>query len=71
MKKSFTNPAKSEVLASENDSTLTTYVRELASIKTLTPIEEREVAKRAAAGDMNAKKQLVQSNLKLVVAVAK
>lgn len=71
MKKSFTNPAKSEVLANENDTTLSVYVRELASIKTLSPIEEREVAKRAAAGDMNAKKQLVQANLKLVIAVAK
>ncbi len=71
MKKSFTNPAKSEVLTGENDSTLAIYVRELASIKTLTPIEEREIAKRAASGDMEAKKQLVQANLKLVVAVAK
>ncbi len=71
MKKSFTNPAKSEVLVNENDSTLSVYVRELASIKSLSPIEEREVAKRAAEGDMNAKKQLVQANLKLVIAVAK
>ena len=71
MKKSFTNPAKSEVLVNENDSTLAVYVRELASIKSLTPIEEKEIAKRAAAGDMNAKKQLIQANLKLVVSVAK
>ena len=71
MKKSFTNPAKSEVLANENDSTLAVYVRELASVKSLSPIEEREVAKRAADGDMKAKKQLVQANLKLVIAVAK
>ena len=71
MKKSFTNPAKSEVLASENDSTLSVYVRELAAVKTLSPFEEKEVAKRAAEGDMEAKKQLVQANLKLVIAVAK
>ncbi len=71
MKKSFTNPAKSEVLVNENDSTLSVYVRELASIKPLSPIEEREVAKRAAEGDMNAKKQLVQANLKLVISIAK
>lgn len=71
MKKSFTNPAKSEVLANENDSTLSLYVRELATVKTLSPFEEKEVAKRAAAGDMNAKKQLVQANLKLVVSIAK
>lgn len=71
MKKSFTNPAKSEVLANETDSTLAIYVRELASVKALSPIEEREVAKRAADGDMNAKKQLVQANLKLVISIAK
>ena len=71
MKKSFTNPAKSEVLSNENDSTLSLYVRELASIKALSPIEEKEVAKRAAEGDMNAKKQLVQANLKLVISIAK
>lgn len=71
MKKSFTNPAKSEVLVNETDSTLALYVRELASVKALSPIEEREVAKRAADGDMNAKKQLVQANLKLVISIAK
>lgn len=71
MKKSFTNPAKSEVFTSENDSTLSVYVRELASVKTLSPIEERELAKRAAEGDLSAKKQLVQANLKLVISVAK
>ena len=71
MKKSFTNPAKSEVFNGESDSTLSLYVRELASVKSLSPAEEREVAKRAAEGDMEAKKQLVQANLKLVIAVAK
>lgn len=71
MKKSFTNPAKSEVLVNDNDSTLSLYVRELASVKTLSPLEEREVARRAQEGDMNAKKQLVQANLKLVITIAK
>ena len=71
MKKSFTNPAKSEVFNGESDSTLSLYVRELASVKSLSPAEEREVAKRAAEGDMEAKKQLVQANLKLVVTIAK
>ena len=71
MKKSFTNPAQSEVFNGESDSTLSLYVRELASVKSLSPAEEREVAKRAAEGDMEAKKQLVQANLKLVIAVAK
>lgn len=71
MKKSFTNPAKSEVVASDNDSTLALYVRELATLKTLSPLEEKEVAKKAAEGDKEAKKQLVQANLKLVISIAK
>lgn len=71
MKKSFTNPAKSEVLASDNDTTLSLYVRELASIKSLSPLEEKVVAKRAQEGDKEAKKQLVQANLKLVITIAK
>ena len=70
-KKSFTNPAKSEVLASDNDTTLSLYVRELASIKSLSPLEEKAVAKRAQEGDKEAKKQLVQANLKLVITIAK
>lgn len=71
MKKSFTNPAKSEVLASDNDTTLSLYVRELASIKSLSPLEEKAVAKKAQEGDKEAKKQLVQANLKLVITIAK
>ena len=71
MKKSFTNPAKSQVVANENDSTLSLYVRELASLKTLSSFEEKEIAKKAAEGDMEAKKQLVQANLKLVITIAK
>lgn len=71
MKKSFTNPAKSEVLASDNDTTLSLYVRELAPIKALSPLEEKAVAKRAQEGDKEAKKQLVQANLKLVITIAK
>lgn len=71
MKKSFTNPAKSEVLANDNDTTLSLYVRELASIKSLSPLEEKAVAKRAQEGDKEAKKQLVQANLKLVITIAK
>ena len=35
MKKGFTNPAKSEVFNGESDSTLSVYVRELASVKSL------------------------------------
>ena len=47
------------------------YLRSIGRIKLLTPTEEIELARRIAKGDMLAKKRLVQSNLRLVVSVAK
>lgn len=47
------------------------YLREIGKVPLLTPAQERELAKRAMAGDKEAKKQLIQSNLRLVVAIAK
>ncbi len=70
MKKSFTNPAKKQVLPAENDSALKVYIRELACVKPLSQFEEREIAKRAAEGDASAKQKLIQANLKLVITIA-
>ncbi|MGB9848178.1 MAG: sigma-70 family RNA polymerase sigma factor [Minisyncoccia bacterium] len=47
------------------------YLREIGRVPLLTPAQERELAKRAMEGDKEAKKQLIQSNLRLVVAIAK
>lgn len=47
------------------------YLRSIGRIKLLTAAEEIELARRIAAGDMLAKKRLVQANLRLVVSVAK
>lgn len=47
------------------------YLRSIGRIKLLTASEEIELARRIAAGDMLAKKRLVQANLRLVVSVAK
>ncbi|PWT94738.1 MAG: hypothetical protein C5B53_12450 [Candidatus Melainabacteria bacterium] len=47
------------------------YLRSIGKIKLLTATEEIELARRIAKGDMLAKKRLVQSNLRLVVSVAK
>ena len=55
MKKSFTNPAKSQVVANENVSTLSLYVRELASLKTLSSFEEKEVLSKIIANKINTK----------------
>ncbi|HEY9711866.1 MAG TPA: sigma-70 family RNA polymerase sigma factor [Chroococcales cyanobacterium] len=47
------------------------YLRSIGKIKLLSAAEEIELARRIAKGDMLAKKKLVQSNLRLVVSVAK
>ncbi len=47
------------------------YLRSIGRIKLLSATEEIELARRIAKGDMLAKKRLVQSNLRLVVSVAK
>lgn len=67
----FSNPAKNEVLQAENDSVLSNYLREISIYPPLSAKEERELAKRAKEGDMDAKRQLIQSNLKLVITIAR
>lgn len=64
-----TNPAKSKVVSSDSD--LSRYIREISKFEGLTSKEEKEVAKRIKAGDEDAKKQLIQANLKLVITVAR
>jgi RNA polymerase primary sigma factor len=53
------------------EDTVQLYLRSIGRIKLLTATEEIELARRIAKGDMLAKKRLVQSNLRLVVSVAK
>lgn len=47
------------------------YLKEIGAIPLLTPAQEVEVAKRIEAGDMDAKQILIDSNLRLVVSIAK
>ncbi|MCS7273396.1 MAG: RNA polymerase sigma factor RpoD/SigA [Fimbriimonadales bacterium] len=47
------------------------WVRQAARAPLLTPEQERELAWRAAQGDEHAREQLVQSNLRLVIAIAR
>ena len=68
---SKSDPAKYEVLESTFDNVLTEYVRELSQFPQLSSEEERELAKRAHEGDSEAKLKLIQSNLKLVICIAK
>lgn len=47
------------------------YLKEIGAIPLLTPAKEVEVAKRIQEGDMEAKQILIDSNLRLVVSIAK
>lgn len=67
----LTNPAKSKVLQSDRDDLLACYLREISNYPTLDAQEEKEVAKLAREGNLDAKKKLVNANLRLVVTVAR
>ena len=71
MKVTSSNPARNEVVASCEDDVLRNYLREISFYPQLTQQQECELAKRAQEGDSAAKIELIQSNLKLVVTVAK
>ena len=67
----LSNPAKNEIIDGSNDSVLSNYIREISDYRSLTPSEEKDLAKRVKEGDVQAKKQLIKANLKLVVTIAK
>ncbi len=47
------------------------YLREIGKVPLLTPKEEVELAKRKERGDEDAKRRLIEANLRLVVSIAK
>lgn len=47
------------------------YLRDIRQFPRLTPQQERELARRCAAGDEDAVREMVNSNLRLVVSVAR
>jgi RNA polymerase primary sigma factor len=63
--------AKTRIRGTTGEDPVQLYLRSIGRIKLLSASEEIELARRIAAGDMLAKKRLVQSNLRLVVSVAK
>ena len=51
--------------------TLDQYFKDMSEIDLLTPEEEKELARRKEKGDLEAKQELIDSNLRLVVSIAK
>jgi RNA polymerase primary sigma factor len=47
------------------------YLKEIGKVRLLTAAEEVQLAKKIEVGDMDAKKRLVEANLRLVVSIAK
>jgi len=47
------------------------YVRQIGSGRLLTPLEERELARRKDLGDQAAKSKLIESNLRLVMSITR
>jgi RNA polymerase primary sigma factor len=57
--------------AAAGPDSLAKYLREIGRHRLLTPAEEVSLAKRIEAGDVTARNRMVESNLRLVVAVAR
>ncbi len=68
--KNATNPAKYSFI-SFNGEDLTSYIKKVNSFKQLNSEEEKETARLAKAGNKEAKKILVQANLRLVLTIAR
>lgn len=71
-KTGVTNPASNGYVSITSSSAeLGDYLRKINSIRSLDSAEEKELAMRAKNGELNAKKSLIQANLKLVVTIAR
>src|SRR2546421_6307627 len=60
-----------EEVAPVTQDPLKLYVRQLGDGRLLTPAEERELARRKDEGDEDAKRRLIESNLRLVMSITR
>jgi RNA polymerase primary sigma factor len=54
-----------------SEDTFQSYLQDIRGFSRLTPAEEIELAQQAAAGDERARRKLIESNLRLVIAIAR
>jgi RNA polymerase primary sigma factor len=66
-----TPPAAAKAKAEATQDPLKLYVRAIGDGPLLTPAEERELARRKDEGDEEAKKKLIESNLRLVMSITR
>lgn len=57
-------------MATENNSSLNLYMREISATPLLTPAEEIDLAARIKSGDKEARAKMINANLRLVVKIA-
>lgn len=64
-------PSDAEETFYRGEDSTRTYLKALGKVSLLSADEERELAKKAADGDRDAKNALIEANLRLVVSIAK
>ncbi len=69
--KAAKKPQKKKKATSASLDTIKIYLREISAISLLTPEEEVALAKRVAKNDAAAREKMIESNLRLVVSIAK
>ena len=62
---------QTEMPVSTGEDDVRQYLHEIRQYPLLTPEEERELARRCAEGDQDAIRKMVNSNLRLVVSIAR
>lgn len=69
--RSTTKPDSNNIMPAVNDDVLNTYIRKISKIQVLSAAEEKELAKLAKEGNTEARRRLVQANLRLVVNITR
>jgi RNA polymerase primary sigma factor len=68
---SWESPSRGARDAFQGDTSIALYLRDIGRAKLLTPQEEIELAARIKKGDWEARDQMIKSNLRLVVKIAR